>query len=96
MWFAKNCCMHAADERARTHDMAPMDARLRAQIQEKIKAHGQVDATKIGIVVRDGQVLLWGSVASQHERSVAGEIAGDEAGRTAVINHIQVFQSSQC
>jgi len=88
--------MHTADERARTHSLAPNDARLRAQIQEKMKAHGQIDATKIGIVVRDGQVLLWGSVASQHERTVAGEIAGEEAGRTAVINHIQVFRSSQC
>ena len=88
--------MHTADERARTHDMAPNDARLRAQIQEKMKMHGQVDATKIGIVVRDGQVLLWGSVASQHERAVAGEVAAEEAGRIAVINHIQVFRSSQC
>ena len=88
--------MHTADERARTHDIAPNDARLRAQIQEKMKAHGQVDATKIGIVVRDGQVLLWGSVASQHERAVAGEVAAEEAGRTGVINHIQVFRSSQC
>jgi osmotically-inducible protein OsmY len=88
--------MHTADEWARTRDMAPNDARLRAQIQEKVKAHGQVDATKIGIVVRDGEVLLWGSVASMHERMVAGEVAAEVAGRTAVINHIQVFRSSQC
>jgi|GEM_PF-1172709 osmotically-inducible protein OsmY len=88
--------MHTADEWARTHDMAPSDAKLRAQIQEKLKEHGQVDATKIGIVVRDGQVLLWGSVASANERTVAGEIAAQAVGRTAVINHIHVFRSSQC
>jgi osmotically-inducible protein OsmY len=88
--------MHTADEWARTQDMAPEDARLRARIQEKMKAHGQVDATKIGIVVRDGQVLLWGSVASRSERTIAGEIAAEVADRTAVINHIHVFRSSQC
>ena len=88
--------MHTADEWACTQDMAPSDAKLRAQIQEQLKQHGQVDTTKIGIVVRDGQVLLWGSVASAHERTLAGEIAAQAASRTAVINHIQVFRSSQC
>jgi hypothetical protein len=57
--------------------------------------HGQVDATKIGIVVRGGQVLLWGSVASEHERSLAGELASRLTGRTAVINHIQVYRTTQ-
>ncbi|MET0793837.1 MAG: BON domain-containing protein, partial [Polyangiaceae bacterium] len=68
---------------------------LRSQIQEQMHQHGQVDATKIGVVVRGGQVLLWGSVASEHERSLAGEIAGRLTGRTAVINHIQVFRTTQ-
>ena len=57
--------------------------------------HGEVDATKIGIVVRGGQVLLWGSVASEHERSLAGQIAGRITARSSVINHIQVFRSTQ-
>lgn len=76
--------------------MAPADAQLRGRIQQLLKDHGQVDATKIGIVVREGQVLLWGSVASARERNLAGEIASGIADRTAVINHIQVFRSSQC
>ena len=88
--------MHTADERARTHDMAPEDAKLRARIQQGFKDHGHLDASKIGIVVRGGEVLLWGSVATTNERSVAGEIAAGIANRTAVINHIQVFRSSQC
>ena len=57
--------------------------------------HGQVDASKIGIVVRGGEVLLWGSVASEHERSLAGEIAARITARTAVINHIQVYRTTQ-
>lgn len=88
--------MHTADEQASTHDMAPADAQLRGRIQQLLKDHGQLDASKVGIVVRDGQVLLWGSVATAHERSLAGEIASGVADRTAVINHIQVFRSSQC
>jgi len=56
--------MHTADEWASTHEMAPEDAKLRAEIQQGLKGHGHLDATKIGIVVRGGQVLLWGSVAS--------------------------------
>ena len=87
--------MHTADEWARTHDMAPEDARLRARVQQQLKDHAEVDATKIGIVVRDGQVLLWGSVATANERTRAGELASEVAERTAVINHIQVFRSSQ-
>lgn len=88
--------MHTADERARTHDMAPEDATLRARIQQALKAHGHLDATKIGVVVRGGQVLLWGSVATLSERSLAGEVTARVVDRTAVINHIQVFRSSQC
>jgi osmotically-inducible protein OsmY len=89
--------MHTtADERARTKDMEPGDAELRARIQTKLKEHGEVDASKIGIVVRGGQVLLWGSVAHANERTIAGELAAQVADRTAVINHIQVFRGSQC
>jgi len=88
--------MHTADERARTHDMAPEDAKLRARIQQALKAHANLDATKIGVVVRDGQVLLWGSVATGNERSLAGDITARVVDRTAIINHIQVFRSSQC
>jgi osmotically-inducible protein OsmY len=88
--------MHTADERARTHEMAPEDAKLRARVQQALKAHGHLDATKIGVVVRDGQVLLWGSVATPNERSLAGEITARVVDRTVIINHIQVFRSSQC
>jgi osmotically-inducible protein OsmY len=89
--------MHTtADEHARTKGMEPADAELRGRIQTKLKEHGEVDASKIGIVVRAGQVLLWGSVASANERAVAGELAAQVTDRTAVINHIQVFRSSQC
>jgi osmotically-inducible protein OsmY len=74
--------------------VSPSDAQLRARIQEQMHRHGEVDATKIGIVVRGGQVLLWGSVASEHERTLAAQIAARLTARTSVINHIQVFRST--
>ncbi len=87
--------MHSTTSGERANQISPADAQLRSRIQEQMHGHGQVDASKIGIVVRGGQVLLWGSVASEHERTLAGEIAAHITGRTAVINHIQVFRTTQ-
>jgi osmotically-inducible protein OsmY len=69
------------------------EAKLRGRIEEQLELHNGVDATKIGVVVRRGQVLLWGSVATERERATAGEVAARVAGRLSVINHIHVFQS---
>jgi len=74
--------------------VSPADTQLRARIEREMHQHGEVDATKIGVAVRGGQVLLWGSVASEHERSLAGQIAARLTARTSVINHIQVFRTT--
>ena len=87
--------MHTSHPHPEVSQISPADTQLRARIEAQMHSHGQVDATKIGIVVRGGQVLLWGSVASEHERTLAGEIAAQLTGRTAVINHIQVFRTTQ-
>jgi len=75
--------------------VSPSDAQLRSRIQEEMEQHGEVDASKIGVLVRGGEVLLWGSVASERERSLAGQIAARITARTALINHIQVFRTTQ-
>jgi len=75
--------------------VSPADAQLRKRLEEQIRAQGQVDASKIGIVVRSGEVLLWGSVASEHERTLAGDVAARVTGQTSVINHIQVYRTTQ-
>jgi len=82
--------------RLRASDLTPEDARLRARIRRALQAHGQLDATKVGIVLRNGEVLLWGSVASANERALAAEIAAAVAPSAAVSNGIRVFRSSQC
>lgn len=84
--------MHISNGRG-PGDEPDSEARLRVRIQEQLKRHGRVDASKIGIVVRKGQVLLWGSVSSQQERVTAGEVAAGVVGRLNVINHIHVFQT---
>src|SRR5690242_985839 len=73
----------------------PSDSQLRSRIQDEMHRHGEVDATKIGIVVRGGEVLLWGSVATEHQRTLAGQIAARLTARTSVINHIQVFRTTE-
>ena len=87
--------MQTSPSSKETSQVSPADTQLRSRIEAEMHNHGQVDATKIGIVVRGGQVLLWGSVASERERSLAGLIAAQVTGRTAVINHIQVFRTTQ-
>ena len=85
--------MRAINERDRSSELAANEAKLRDRIHEQLKRHGQVDASKIGIVVRKATVLLWGSVASERERTIAGEIAAGVAGRLNVMNHIHVFRT---
>ncbi|HYP78040.1 MAG TPA: BON domain-containing protein [Polyangiaceae bacterium] len=84
--------MHTSQQRS---GVSQADAQLRSRIEEQMHRHGDVDATKIGIVVRGGQVLLWGSVTSEQERTLAGQIAARLTGRTAIINQIQVFRTTQ-
>jgi osmotically-inducible protein OsmY len=87
--------MHASNDRRGVSQVSPSDSELRARIQEQMHGHGGVDATKIGVVVRGGEVLLWGSVASENERTLAGQIARRLTARNSVINHIQVFRTTQ-
>jgi len=85
--------MHTSNQRFAVQ-VSPSDTQLRARIESEMHRHGEVDATKIGVVVRGGEVLLWGSVASEHERTLAGQIAARLTARTSVINHIQVFRTT--
>jgi osmotically-inducible protein OsmY len=87
--------MHTSDQHFGVSQVSPSDTELRARIESEMRRHGEVDASKIGVVVRGGEVLLWGSVASEHERSLAGQIAARLTARTSVINHIQVFRTTQ-
>jgi len=87
--------MHPSNRDSDVSQISPSDAQLRSRIQEQMGQDGEVDASKIGVVVRGGEVLLWGSVASEQERSLAGQIAARLTARTAVINHIQVFRTTQ-
>lgn len=95
MCFAMFHSMHTSHQRFSVSQVSPSDADLRTRIEGEMRRHGEVDATKIGVVVRGGEVVLWGSVASEHERTLAGQIAARLTARTSVINHIQVFRTTQ-
>lgn len=95
MWFAIFRPMDTSHRRFAVSQISPSDSDLRSRIEAEMHRHGGVDATKIGIAVRGGEVLLWGSVASEHERTLAGQIAARLTARTSVINHIQVFRTTQ-
>jgi len=85
--------MHASNHRFGTSQVFPTDAHLWTRIHEQMQRHGEVDASKIGIVVRGGQVLLWGSVGTEQERTMAGLIAGRLTARP-VVNYIQVLRTT--
>ena len=71
------------------------DAQLRDRIEAQMPRQGKVDGTEIGVVVRGEQVLLWGSVTSERERSLAGAIAAKVTGKASVINHIVVYRTTE-
>ena len=75
--------------------ISAVDAQLRDLILTQMQRHGRVDVTAIGVLVRGGQVLLWGSVASEQARSLAGAIAAKITGRTSVINQIEVYRTTE-
>ncbi len=87
--------MHTSNQLSGVSQVSPSDLQLRGRIQEQMHRQGEVDATKIGVVVRGGEVVLWGSVASEQERTLAAQIAARLTKRSAVINHIQVFRSTE-
>ena len=93
--FAARPPMHTAKHPPEVSQVSPSDAQLRSRIEEQMLRNSELDASKIGVVVRGGEVLLWGSVDREHERTLAGEIAGHLTARTSVINHIQVFRTTQ-
>jgi osmotically-inducible protein OsmY len=86
--------MHTSHHRSSVSQVSPSDVDLRTRIEAEMHRHGEVDATKIGVAVRGGEVVLWGSVASEHERSLAGQIAARLTARAPVLNHIQVFRTT--
>jgi hypothetical protein len=69
------------------------DDRIRDEVNDRLTAHGFIDATDIECKVENGEVLLTGFVESRAAKRAAEDVADDVAGVREVHNHLRVRQS---
>lgn len=66
------------------------DERIREEICDRLTAHPDVDASDLEVDVSKGVVTMTGSVATRHEKRIAGLIADDALGVDDVDNRVHV------
>jgi hypothetical protein len=66
------------------------DERIREELNERLTAHGYVDATDIECQVASGEVTLIGFVSSRRAKHIAEDVAGDIAGVRDVHNQLRI------
>jgi hypothetical protein len=66
------------------------DERIREDVCERFAQHGQLDPSDVEVAVRDGEVLLTGSVASRAQKRLAEDMADRVFGVVEVQNHLRV------
>ena len=66
------------------------DERIREEICDRLTAHPDVDASDLEVDVSHGVVRMTGSVATRHEKRIAGLIADDALGVDDVDNRVHV------
>jgi osmotically-inducible protein OsmY len=66
------------------------DAELKRDVEDELKWEPSIDATEIGVAVKDGVVTLSGYVDSYFEKWTAERVAQRVAGVTAVVQNIEV------
>ena len=68
------------------------DERITEEINERLKAHADLDASDIEVQVSNGQVTLTGEAASRSEKRMAEDCVEDVSGVEDVTNQIRVRQ----
>ncbi len=66
------------------------DERIREDVCERFALHGQLDPSDVEVAVREGEVLLTGSVGSRAQKRLAEDIADHVLGVVEVQNHLRV------
>lgn len=66
------------------------DSHIREEVRLRFQSDGELDASKILVLVRNGQVTLDGSVDTRKMRHRAGDVVGSVAGVTSVKNRVVV------
>lgn len=74
------------------------DARIREEVAERLKRHGDLDASDIDIWVNDGEVTLDGTVEDREQKVIAELLTERVSGVKDVRNQLRValpLQTSQ-
>jgi hypothetical protein len=66
------------------------DERIREDVCERFTEHGQLDPSDVEVSVREGEVLLTGTVATRAQKRLAEDIADLAFGVVEVHNHLHV------
>jgi osmotically-inducible protein OsmY len=68
------------------------DERIRETVCEMLTEHHHVDATNIEVTVKNGEVMLGGSVEDRRQKRLAEDIAEQVSGVKDVQNQIRVME----
>ena len=66
------------------------DERIREEINDRLTAHGLVDATDVEVRIQGGEVTLTGFVDSRDAKRAAEDCAEDVSGVREVHNHLRI------
>jgi hypothetical protein len=70
------------------------DERIREEVNDRLTAHGDIDATDIECQVANGEVTLVGYVNNRREKHAAEDLANDVAGVHDVHNRLRIRTSA--
>jgi len=70
------------------------EERIREEINDRLTAHGLIDATDVEVQIRNGEVTLTGFVDSREAKRAAEDVAEDVSGVREVHNHLRIRSHS--
>lgn len=68
------------------------DDRIREDVCDRLSNTGSIDPSDVEVAVKNGEVVLSGTVANRHERRFAEDCADDISGVTHVQNNLRIKQ----
>jgi len=83
-----------AVETAKPEPKPDPNAELAARVKRALEGEAKVQAAAIDVTAAEGKVTLWGTAASDGERSRAAKVAGAVEGVKSVENKIAVVRGS--